>query len=209
MAFLKNLFDKRTPVEKFWAWVAEHENELAAEQPHASTIERFLDEFKNVRSHVAFQLGGGYLEIGAGGDPSRFGDVLRLVHAAPPLQRLKVVAFCQRQPTQTLNAVIEGVGLTSDQVRFVSQPNGRQVDLQVYVEGITHSPRDAPLISKTHLLLHAAVGEYDLGVKVARLDIRPLHEAPGSHRPLSELPTVLDPLPSVAPIEFLRNQRRT
>ena|SRR5579871_2098963 len=134
--------------------------------------------------------------VSADGNPDLFPAVINAVNAAPTMPGWQVQAF---RPRGSLTVEIEMGHRTMgyEDIWCQVQPLAGGVHVTLRIRGLT--PELGPMLGPAALiLLDNAVGEYDAGMKIKRLDQGPLPEAPqrtDSFFPLSELPPFLDRVP--------------
>lgn len=166
--------------QRFWAWFAEHEGELYEfEADRDAIFDRLHAEMLKVYSSAAFQFGpvlaDGRREfiLSADGNIGDFPAVDALYNAAPKLPRWIIVKFIPRRSDDPLTmTTIGGKAFQTDQLRYHLDPAGHQVDLRVYVPGLTTYEKDA-VRYWVFVTLQAQLGEEDFGIRVRRYTVLP------------------------------------
>jgi hypothetical protein len=185
---------------EFWTWFAGNAS-LWRDIGHDT--ERVMDDIllrlDRVDSALAFDFGperDGRREVvvTANGDPLAFPSVVRLVAAAPPLERWTVTAFRQRREARGCFALHCGGAVCLEEVRFVAEPAGDRVELDLFVPGYRRRFADEYEIVG-HLLLDMVLGEFDALTRIGGVSVGPPQPAVKS-RPLAELAALVDALPA-------------
>lgn len=194
---IKNLFKKKDPVIAFWEWFESHEDELYIflEQD----IEKLFVELNRMIMKVNPQLvfsctvelidGKREFTIGGAGIEKNFPDVIRLVDAAPRLDRFSIVAFIQRQEFNN-GVKINGIELTRDDVFFTYNQDQKQENfcLTLYIKG--YNGDNDTYFEAVLELLEIVIGEYMLGTKITEINMR-MYDIIDGLLPISDLPNVL------------------
>lgn len=197
LILIKNLFKKKDPVIAFWEWFESHEDELYIflEQD----IEKLFVELNRMIMKVNPQLvfsctvelidGKREFTIGGAGIEKNFPDVIRLVDAAPRLDRFSIVAFIQRQEFNN-GVKINGIELTRDDVFFTYNQDQKQENfcLTLYIKG--YNGDNDTYFEAVLELLEIVIGEYMLGTKITEINMR-MYDIIDGLLPISDLPNVL------------------
>lgn len=185
---------------EFWTWFAAHESSLLdrGNDPRHG-VDAILLRLMRVDSALACDVGperDGRREIvvTACGDPLGFPAVVRLVAAAPPLERWTVTAFRQRREARGRFMLHCGGAVRLDDVRFAAEPAGDRVDLDLFVPGYRRRYAEEYEIVG-HLLLDMVLGEFDAMTRIGGVSVGPPQREVRS-RPLAELPSVVDAIPA-------------
>ncbi|RAS81329.1 hypothetical protein [Priestia endophytica] len=121
---------------------------------------------------------------------SAFPTVIRLVEAAPPLEKFNVIAFRQRQIDEH-EVHFEDITLDTKDVFFTytdaTQRNG--LDLVMYIRG--YNQRNDHFVGATFILLDSLIGEYDVGTKIGQITFESYQEQEDIH-PISDLVSLVD-----------------
>jgi hypothetical protein len=184
----------------FWQWVGAHVVELrqtkTGQEPTAQT---FASELKKVEPGLAFELGvmkDGPLKviISADGDQKLFSSVKRLVQAAPRDGGFEPIAFRQRQG---FSLSMEGVSLSAQTMWFTigrDQERPGMAAIKLYIKDMPADARQR-FVEPAFVMLDAALGEYDVEMKVGTIDLEPAPEKVGAPlKGFSELPGAFDAL---------------
>jgi hypothetical protein len=188
----------------FWTWFAREEVRLAietrAKDPTGAMME-ISGHLEAINSRAVVELAiepdemhPHTLVITADGDTSLFPMVKKIVAAAPPLKKWKVVAFRQRRdPGQSLQLD----GFEAKPADFFFRETGRahgKVDVEVLVKGMNEG-NEKVAQQAAFLMLDHLLGEHDVEMKVAAISVVPLPEKPGADvKPLGSLVGVVDGL---------------
>lgn len=185
---------------EFWTWFAANESRLRDAGPDTGRVaQAFLLMLMRVDKALAFDLGPERdgrreLVVTACGDPLAFPAVVKLVAAAPPLERWTVTAFRQRRPARGFFVLRCGGVVRLQQVRFAAEPAGDRVDLDLFVPGCRRRFAEE-YEAVGDLLLDIVLGEFDAMTRIGGVSVGP--PRPGvESRPLSELPALVDAFPS-------------
>ena len=109
--------------------------------------------------------------ISANGDPENIDAVVRLAKAAPDLVNWKIVPFRPRLGGYELN--YEGHELNASMMRYTLDLTVRPPDLTLYIDGMTEDNANS-LRNGAFILLHDALGEFDVMTKLRYIDIEPM-----------------------------------
>jgi hypothetical protein len=201
---MHRVLPKRNPEQDFWKWFSRHWDEVFHLERDRDRIFAALDrELKAVNPHLTFEFsaernGKREFVVSADGISEAFPAVQRLVAAAPPLERWKIVAFRQRKALRTKNGPAfymeyEGYKLQADDVFFrAAQTAGGKIGLELFVRNYT--PNDERIQYAVFLMLDCALGEYDVETRIGSIEIKPLPE-PSRRAPMQsfyELPQTVD-----------------
>lgn len=191
---------KAAPVEKptFWDWFQKNEVRLAdtPSEKLVATMEEIQTELDKHEEDLTVELmvdKTPVLIISADGNASLFGAVKRVVAAAPKLKRWRVVAFRPRRPWMS-DLEIEGkkFALTDFAFREIGRASGK-LDIELAVKGRTEANQDQ-VDKAAFLVLDVVLGEYDTETKIGVIDFTSVTKK--SHRPLNDLPALVDKLPA-------------
>ncbi|HVK77350.1 MAG TPA: hypothetical protein VM734_28785 [Kofleriaceae bacterium] len=183
---------------RFWAWVADHVDELrAVTNARAPIMNQLADQLHKVHRGLALEVGLKMepleLIISAEGQRKLFPVVERLIAAAPPIPRVRPVAFRPRL-APGFKIRIDGIELGPDDLWFTASVAGEGLDLTLYVRGLEDED-DETWAYVVFLVLQATLGEYDFETRVASFEMQPAPAAPAAPlRPLTELPAEVDRL---------------
>jgi hypothetical protein len=200
---IKNLFKKKDPVIAFWEWFESHEDELYIFREQ--DVEKLFGELNRMIMKVNPQLvfsctvelidSKRVFTIGGSGIGKNFPDVIRLVDAAPRLDRFSIVAFNQRQEFNN-GVKINGIELTRDDVFFTYNQDQKQEDfyLTLYIKG--YKGDYDSYFESVFELLEIVIGEYVLGTEIAEIKMK-MYDTIEGLLPISDLPNVLDDVKKV------------
>jgi hypothetical protein len=194
------------PEAGFWKWFAEHSEHLRSFDPSSDPeaadriLGQVMEQLSQVCERLTCEIGPempsgrrGFI-VSADGIRELFAPVRRLAHAAPALPGWQIIAFRPRQELEFAVAM-DGRTVQPEEVWFRASPHGNKVDLWVFLPGITAENRDS-LVRIGYILLDMALGEYDVEMKVAGIDWKPVPPDPAKEglRKYRDLPTVVDSL---------------
>ena len=203
LILVKKLFKKKDPVIAFWEWFENHEDELYIFREQ--DVEKLFGGLNRMIVKVNPQLVFSFIEelidgkreftIRAAGIGKNFPDVIRLVDAAPRLDRFSIVAFNQRQDLN--NGVnINGIELTRDDVFFTYNQDQKKKNscLTLYIKGYKgdYDTYFEPVFE----LLEIVIGEYMLGTKITEIKME-MYDTTEDLLPISDLLNVLVDVKSV------------
>lgn len=203
LILIKNLFKKKDPVIAFWEWFENHEDELYIFREQ--DVEKLFGGLNRMINKVNPQLVFSFIEeliegkreftIGAAGIGKNFPDVIRLVDAAPRLDRFSIGAFNQQQDLN--NGVnINGIELTRDDVFFTYNQDQKKKNscLTLYIKGYKgdYDTYFEPVFE----LLEIVIGEYMLGTKITEIKME-MYDTTEDLLPISDLLNVLVDVKSV------------
>ncbi|ALC85503.1 hypothetical protein AM499_06505 [Bacillus sp. FJAT-22090] len=195
---IRNIFKRKDPIEAFWEWFVEHEEELYLIRDEHSV--KLLKELDAVTSKVNRQLSFSIeleenkdkkreLTISAYGNPNNFPDVIRLVEAAPQLERFTIVAFNQRNDDD-IAISSNGFEVSREDVFFtyeVDQEN-EEFYLILYIKEFREDVEHSNAVLE---FLEIVIGEYVLGTEITEIEFKKFNSEEGL-LPINELPNVLD-----------------
>ena len=183
--------------KKFWELFAKNSERLYSFDKNQVIIFNELDkELFKVNKGLTFEFGPiehGRREftISAGGVKRVFPAVKSLVAAAPNLPKFKIQAF--RQPKDLGFKFKVGTHeLGAEDFWFKHKKSGEIHNLEVYIKGLTKVNKQQ-YISIAFLLMDAAIGEYNVVMRIGALDFKALPENPKDQdlRPITDLSKVV------------------
>jgi hypothetical protein len=185
--------------ERFWWWFVRHEAELFDfEADQERIFDRLATELHKINSDLTFEFGPPETRrefiISAGGIKSAFPAVASLARAAPRLERWQITAF---RPRRTLPNVVQfrEVRVDSRDVQFSLLHNGNKAGIYLFLPDLREGDMDWQQVG--YLLLDAALGEYDVEMRLGLIKILSPDAATTDERyPLIKLPELLDELAS-------------
>jgi hypothetical protein len=171
---------KREPVEAFWAWFAEHAEELRAAPPPDATIRAVGEKLQAIHPGLVFEVEvraePRLFVVSAEGDRELFPIVLDVVRRAPEIAGWRVAAFRQPGPID-VSIKMGPLALGADDIWFTAQREGDRTALVLHVRGA--DGEHAELIERAVLiLLDNALGEYLMATAIGGLDLQPLPADP-------------------------------
>jgi hypothetical protein len=195
--FLKRSLDSR--IADFWKWFTTNSSRF---QIQGSIDEDLCDELgsriQKIDRNLTFEIapsddGPFELVVSADGKKKTFPIVKAVVAAAPPLPAWKVTAFRQRTPLDSIELSFNGITLSPTTVFYVLIPDAGKLDLLVIMPDTDEEMLDH-VIGAGFLLLDAALGEYDVAMKLRTIEFenRSAIDASIPSRPLVELPSEFD-----------------
>lgn len=184
--------------KSFWKWFLAHEdNFFHYEQYHTDLLEETLEKLKDIHPHLVFEIGPEFdgkreLIISSNGLKEGFPSVIELTKEAPELDRWIVVPFRQRKENLDIQVELEDVVLSPEDIFFTYDDSGKKLDIDLYIAGIDEE--DERIFHVVLLLLDTVIGEYDVEMKIEKIDIHPLTEVKDASKlyALKELPTIID-----------------
>jgi hypothetical protein len=189
-----------SPEAEFWTWFAANESlllDIGKDTGHV--VQAILGRMESVHEALAFDLGPEkdgrrQFVVTACGDPLGFPAVVKLVSAAPALRRWTVTAFRPRREPRGSFQLHCGGEIALEEVRFVAEPAGDRLHLDLFVPG--YRPRFAEEYEIVgHLILDLVLGEFDAMTRLGEVSVGPLPPDVES-RPLAELPGLVDAIPA-------------
>lgn len=184
------------PVAAFWTFVVEQVAQLrAVTSGEAPVLAGLTAALQKIDPRLAFDITATTqpieLAISADGLLELFPLVKQIVAAAPQLDGLTVVAFKQRGPIDGVEITLGDRSLKTDDIFWRAHRDGvgrGPVTLELSVRDGSDDLQTPVL-----MLLQLAVGEHDLAVKIATIELTELPETFGPElQPLRALPTFLD-----------------
>jgi hypothetical protein len=187
----------RADTASFWKWFVTHADELRAEKNVRTTFERVDAELKKSHPDVFAEIAADgeerTLVLADDGNRDHFPKVLELYAARPKVHGWTIVAFRQRaKADDPMTAIVmDGKTLDPGEVKFTAQRAKDKLDVRLFIPGFTTTHE---LGSLGFIILDHTVGEYDMEMKIGAVDFAVLAKAPGTARPLRELPALLAPV---------------
>lgn len=194
MNMLRQLFGKDV-LRDFWHWFKKHEEKFFRfEDDQPKLFSAIHKKLKEIHTNLTFEIGpveDGVRDftISADGIRDAFPFVVQLVDRAPEFSRWRIRAFRQRIPGDDLAVQLgEEVQVGFRDIFFSHRLNSNSlIDLELYIRNYQDSDNFKGAVM---ILLDALIGEYDMEMKVDRLDFREL---------------VQEDIPSLSPIVLLRS----
>lgn len=185
---------------EFWRWFAANESMLLnVEDDIDHVVEAIFLRLMRVDSALAFDVGPErdgrrQFVVSACGDPLAFPAVVKLVSAAPPLQRWTVTAFRSRREAKGAFELHGGGQLKLERVRFAAELAGGRLDVTLFIPAFRRALAEEYEIVGL-LIMDIVLGEFDAMTRVGEVSVASLQPGVES-RPLAELPSVIDALPA-------------
>lgn len=184
---------RKTPAQIFWKWFEKNEALLHDfERQQQAAFAALRAALEQVEPELAFEFGprdaGGRRELvlSAGGIKAKFPAVQALVAAAPQLPRWRFTAFRPRRDPLT-EIRLGNVAVKPEDVDCCLHVDQRELGLRLFFRGW------APELERAFgqvgfLLLDAAIGEYDVSMKIGPIEFMAFEAHPQAERfPLTEL----------------------
>lgn len=201
MNMLRKLFGKDV-LRDFWHWFMRHEARFYRfENEQAKLFSAMSKKLKDIHPKLTFEFGPvsdeGIREftISADGIKEAFPYVVQLVDRAPKIARWKVNAFRQRIPGDDLAIQLgEDVKVGFSDIFFIHRYHDSLIDVDLHIRNYQDTDN---FKSAVFILLDALLGEYDMEMKVGRLDFRTLDKEPARPLfPIVELRALVDAVSS-------------
>ena len=172
-----NLFKKKDPIEKFWQYFMDHEKELY--NLREEDIEKIFGDLYKLINKVNNQLtfstpvalinGKREFTIRASSIGKNFPDVIRLVEAAPEMEKFTIIAFKQRNDDED-GTTVNDIELTRDDVFFnyTYDQEYTAFYLKLYIKGFQEENDDYYQVAFD--LLEIVIGEYVLGTEITEIE---------------------------------------
>jgi len=184
MNTLRQLFG-RDVLRDFWHWFSKHKDRFYRfEQNEAQLFSALTKKLKQIHPSLTFEFsavhpdGTRELTISADGIRDAFPFVVQLVDRCPKIENWTINAFRQRIPADDLTVQIgENVKVGFHDIFFSHRVNEGLIDLDVRIRN--YEDTDA-YKSALFILLDALLGEYDVEMKVGRIDFSRLSGDPSS-----------------------------
>jgi hypothetical protein len=163
-----------TPESEFWQWFKLNEATLFDfERNQEETFDRLAAAMQKVDPRLTFEFGpkvNGQREfvISADGAREAFPKVESLFASAPKLPKWKVIKFRPRR--EPFDIEYKGVRVQASSVKVLLRPQGERVAIEVLIPSYTGEAREAYL-GVAFLMLDQALGEYDVEMRVGRIDV--------------------------------------
>ncbi|SEN67295.1 hypothetical protein SAMN04487786_0031 [Paenisporosarcina quisquiliarum] len=193
-----NLFKKKDPIEKFWQYFIDHEKELY--NFNDEDIEKLFGELHRliykVNKQLVFSMPKQMVDnkreftISGSGIGKNFPDVIRVVEAAPKMERFKIIAFNQRNDYEhgTVNNDIE---ITRDDVFFdyMYEQEYDAFNLTLYIKEFEE--KNDLFYEVIFDLLEIVIGEYALGTEITEIEFKKFNNEDDLY-PINDLPKILE-----------------
>ena len=193
-----SLFKKKDPIEMFWQYFLDHEKDLYNFRDE--DIEKLFGELhrliRKVNKQLIFSMPKQMVDdkreftISGSGIGNNFPDVIRLVEAAPKMERFTIIAFNQRNDDEH-GTTSNNIELTRDDVFFdhMYEPDREAFYLTLYIKDFEEKNDDYFAVALD--LLEIVVGEYVLGTEIDEIEFKKLvHE--DDLLPINDLPKILE-----------------
>ncbi|QUG41831.1 hypothetical protein KD050_00565 [Psychrobacillus sp. INOP01] len=193
-----NFFKKKDPIEAFWQYFQEHEKELYSFRDE--DIDKLFGELhrliKKVNNQLVFSMPKQLLDdkreftISGSGIGKNFPDVIRLVEAAPKMERFTIIAFNQRNDDEH-GTTSDDIEITRDDVFFdyMYEKEREAFFLSLYIKGFEEKNDNYYAVVLD--LLEIVIGEYTLGTEIAEIEFKKfINEV--DLLPINDLPKILE-----------------
>lgn len=192
-----NLFKKKDPIEKFWQYFIDHEKKLY--NLREDDIEKIYGDLYRLINKVNNQLtfstpvalinGKREFTIKASSIGKNFPDVIRLVDAAPAMEKFTIIAFEQRNDGED-GTTVNDIMLTRDDVFFnyTYDQEYTAFFLKLYIKGFEEENDDYYQV--TFDLLEIVIGEYVLGTEIIEIEFNKFYTA-DDLLPINDLAKIL------------------
>lgn len=190
--------EEQVEYNSFWKWFLEHEDKFFHyEQYHTDLLEETLEKLKDIQENLVFEIGPEIdgkrdLILSANGLKEGFASVIELSKSAPELDRWIIIPFRQRKGNLDIQIQIEDITLSPEDIFFTYNSSSKKLDIDLYIAGIDEE--DERIFHVVLLLLDNVIGEYDVEMKIDKIDIHPLAEIKDATKlySLKELPGIID-----------------
>jgi hypothetical protein len=189
--------DEATPEKAFWKWFQNNENSLFDfEKDQEQVFAKLSTEMHKLNPSLTFEFGpkvGGRREfvISADGIKEAFPEVEALYATAPSLSRWKFIKFRPRREPNDIT--YGGVSVKASSVSVLVKPNGKMVDITVFIPGYTQAAHKT-YAAIAFLFLDEALGEYDVETRIGQVNIESASKTPAQSYSLEALPKAVDAL---------------
>jgi hypothetical protein len=190
--------DSDTQEKQFWKWFLELEDKFFHfEHNQEELFDPALSKLQDIQPDLVFEIGpeiDGKREfiISANGLKEGFSSVIEVAKAAPEMDRWIVVPFRQRKKNLDIEIQLGELTLGVEDIFFTYEPSGNKVNIDLYIAGV--NPKEEQVYHVALLLMDNVIGEYDVEMKLDKIEIHQLTEVEDATKlySLKELPTLLD-----------------
>lgn len=163
-------------------------------------MDELSDQLHQIDENVVYEIssaksGTRELVISADGIKESFPSVVELTKTAPEIPGWTITAFRPRVDVKQFTLQYDGRDLAAKDFYFWLQYEDQNIDLILYVPGLTDDNRN-DFVNACYVLLDMAIGEYDVTTKIRYIDNQPLPSNPDTEglKPLTKLPKEFDEL---------------
>lgn len=195
---MNNPFLNKKKLEyKFWEWFRSKSDDyfLYIESRQDELLPILDNELHKIDKNLTYQFskikedGKRDFIISADGIKESIPSVLRLVEAAPKLDKWKVLAFRQRQDELPI-VQMENFKVDPDDIYFKIENEGNRIHLVLFVRNYIEKRE---YLGAIFIIIDGALGEYDAMTKIDSLDVKMLDETKMNElKSLKELPKLID-----------------
>jgi hypothetical protein len=194
---LRKLFGKDV-LRDFWHWFAKYQDRFYhLENDQEKLFSAISKKLKEIHPSLTFEFsprhddGTRELTISADGIKDAFPYVVQLVDRAPKIGKWKINAFRQRIAADDLAVQLGAeVKVGYGDIFFTHQLNDSLFDLNLFIRDYQDTDN---FKSAIFILLDALVGEYDMEMKVGRLEFNALEGRDRSRlTPIVQLRSLVD-----------------
>ncbi|CAN5230964.1 hypothetical protein BH09PAT2_BH09PAT2_06970 [soil metagenome] len=188
-----------TKEQTFWDWFSEKSDKLFFFELYQETLlPETLKKIQKIHPDLVFEIGpemDGKRDfiVSANGIKEAFPAVIDLIRSAPQYDSWNIIPFRQRKTDLDIEIEIEDMVLSPEDILFDYDYDDK-VNLDVYISDI--DSEDSRVYHIVFILLDNIIGEYDVEMKIGRIDIYNLDESKSTSqlRTLDELPRIVDNL---------------
>jgi hypothetical protein len=191
---------KIAPEEQFWNWFVKNSNRLFYfEKYEDALLYETITQLQKIHTDLVFEIGpeiDGQREfiISANGIKEAFSSVIELVKSAPSFDNWNIITFRQRKKDIDMKIQIDDVTLSPEDIYFDHISSQNKVDLNLFIKDMEED--DERIYHIIFIILDNIVGEYDVEMKLGKIDIFPFSKAKNPEKllPVKRLPTIIDEL---------------
>ncbi|MBI5123085.1 hypothetical protein HZA75_04480 [Candidatus Roizmanbacteria bacterium] len=183
--------------KNFWKWFSSESKDylLHLEKRQDELLPKLDKELHKVNANLIYQFsslkknGKREFVISVDGQKKLIPAVLKLVAAAPNLDRWEIIAFRQRQHELPIIEIAD-FKVDPDDIYFSSEIIKNEIHIILFVKNYTAKKE---YLGAIFIILDSALGEYDAMTKIDSLEIKLLNET-NIHglKPLKELSKLID-----------------
>ncbi|WP_059173377.1 hypothetical protein [Bacillus sp. FJAT-27445] len=188
---LNRIIYRNSPELKFWNWFKDHSEKYykISEYDREELYDLFQTNLQKVHKDLAFEFteipdaeGKQELIISADGVRQLIPTVLKLINAAPDLEKWKMTAFRQRMEGMEIN--FNGYKLNEDHVFFAYDfsSDKKYINRNIFTKNFETEMKGA-----LYLLLDSCIGEYEVMTKVGTISFGELYDSKKEILPISKL----------------------
>lgn len=201
LAFLFTFFSlalsgQETKEQEFWNWFSKNSEQYFHFEDNQNKLFNELGiKLAEVDKGLTFEFSPIFnnaereLVISADGIKSVFPAVVKLVNAAPHIDKWKIVAF--RQPhLENSQISIKSAKIDFKDVYFKYEKDGNKLGLELHIKGYKDND---DWVAASFLILDTILGEYDTEMNVSWIERKKLNNAEIKHLlPITDLPKIMN-----------------